>query len=360
MTQRYVNGGWHWLFLLYLLIYPLPWLWGARPSASAVLASLLGVTLFLPLFWVAGRAHGWRRVACALGMLAIGCALEPFGGIWGVFAVYAAAVAAYLKPTRHAVVLLLVIAVVVLLFSWLRNAPAAAWGATLFFGALTAVSSLYSARLETANAALAASRDEARRLAASAERERIARDLHDVLGQTLTVVAVKSELASKLLRRDPEAAARELEEIHQTARSALAEVRAAVTGMRSASMATELAGARAALDSAGIVATAQLDPAPLSPPVETTLAYVLREAVTNVVRHSGATRCRIQVERRGDVVVMEVADDGHGGGAALATRASGGITGMRLRLAGIGGTLAIDSQHGTTVVATVPVPEGGA
>jgi two-component system sensor histidine kinase DesK len=341
------------VFLAYLLIYPLPWVGAYRPTPTDLIAAGLGVAAFLPLYFAGYRTQGAAQIACAFGILTIGLLLIPFHGVWGVFAVYAAALSAYVRPMRHAVYTMVAIGVVVGAVCWWLALPPYSWVPAVFFGALVGISSLYQARIEAANAELASSREEARRLAVVAERERIARDLHDVLGHTLTVVAVKADLAAKLVERDPAAARREVEEIHRTARQALADVRSAVTGMRSATLAAELAGARDALESARIATDVRVDAGALPPPVETALAYVLREAVTNVVRHSGAGRCTIALTRDDAAARLEVRDDGRGGAA----REGNGIAGMRLRLSPLGGALTLENRDGTRVIATVPLRE---
>ncbi len=341
------------VFLAYLLLYPLPW-FGRPPSTADVVAFALGVAVFLPLYFVGYGASGRRLLACVAGILVVGFALQPAGGVWGVFAVYAAALGAYVRPTRHALATLAAIGIAVLAFAWLRGLPFFDWAFTVFFGALVGLSSLASARIEAQNRELALSREEVRRLATAAERERIARDLHDVLGHTLTVVAVKADLAGKLLERDAAGARREIEEIRDTARRSLAELRVAVTGMRSTTFAAEIAGARAALASAGLAHDVRVAAGALPPPVENALAYVLREAVTNVVRHAEASRVTIDLARDGAEARLEIRDDGRGG----ARPEGNGIAGMRLRLVPLGGRLEMDGRDGTRVVARVPV--GGA
>jgi two-component system sensor histidine kinase DesK len=353
VDRSWLGRNLEYLFLAYLLLYPLPWLWGRAPTAIEVAAFALGVAVFLPLYFASHRVAGRLQLACVAGVLLVGFALQPFNGVWSVFAVYSAAMAAYLRPFRRAVYVLVGIGLAVVAFALALRLPAFEWGPAVFFGALVGVSSLYQARVEAANRELAASREEARRLAVVAERERIARDLHDVLGHTLTVVAVKADLAGKLVERDPAAARREIEEIRTTARRALADLRAAVTGMRSATLAAELAGAREALASAGIAHEVSAASGPLPAAVETALAYVLREAVTNVVRHAEASQCRIALTRAGDEALLEVRDDGRGG----ARPEGNGIAGMRLRLAPLGGRLEMDgSAAGTRVLARVPLP----
>ena len=191
-------------------------------------------------------------------------------------------------------------------------------------------------------------------LAVVNERLRIARDLHDLLGHSLTVIRAKSELATRIGASDPERANREMEEVEKIARESLADVRAAVTNYRRPTLAAERANARTALAAAGIVADFHDDDVALSPETDETLAWVLREAVTNVVRHSGATRCHVRTRHDGDVVLLEVVDEGIGGAGSSN---GSGLTGLRERVAAVGGTLAVgpSNEGGFGVVALVPV-----
>ena len=204
------------------------------------------------------------------------------------------------------------------------------------------------------DAALRLSQDEVRRLAVLAERERIGRDLHDLLGHTLSLVTLKSELARKLALADPPRAQREMEEVERVSRHALAEVRAAVTGMRRSDLAAELASARLMLEASNIALDAEV-PAALELPAETeaSLALVLREAVTNIHRHARATTARVAFSRETESFHMRISDDGRGGLAAHGN----GISGMRERVRALGGTLAIDSPAlpGTTLDVGVPL-----
>jgi two-component system, NarL family, sensor histidine kinase DesK len=169
------------------------------------------------------------------------------------------------------------------------------------------------ARALHANAELRAAREEIARLAVADERLRFARDLHDLLGHSLSVIALKSELAGRLLDRDPERAAAEVAEIEQVSREALEEVRETVTGYRKMTLVDELAGARAALTAAGIEATIEPSEGALGPETEAILAWAVREGTTNVIRHSGAQRCEIRVRAGLESAAVEVVDDGRGG-----------------------------------------------
>lgn len=170
------------------------------------------------------------------------------------------------------------------------------------------------------------------------ERERVARDVHDVLGHSLTVVVTKAELAERLLDVDLDRARAELAEIRSLSREALSEVRATVAGLRVARLGDELVAARGALTAAGIEAVVPTDPAVVDPRRRLVLAWVLREAVTNVVRHSAAQRCVVELGHDR----LSVRDDGRG-------RQQGpgnGLRGVAERVRSAGGTLVVDDAPG--------------
>jgi len=166
-------------------------------------------------------------------------------------------------------------------------------------------------RLIELNGELLTAREEVGRLAVSEERLRFARDLHDLLGQSLTVIAVKAELAERLLHRDAPGAAEHVTDIKTVARSALSDVRDAVSGYRQPTLASELSGARMALQAAGIAARLEGGSSPIAPEVEAVLAWAVREGTTNVIRHSGARSCQIEVQPGPLAATAEITDDGH-------------------------------------------------
>lgn len=200
--------------------------------------------------------------------------------------------------------------------------------------------------------ALQLSQDEVRRLAATAERERIGRDLHDLLGHTLSLITLKLELARKLSERDPQASQRELADAERVARDALAQVRSAVTGIRSADLAAELASARLMLESSQVHLDYDAPPDALPPDVERGLAFVLREAATNIARHAQASRAKIEFVREAKTVQLCIGDDGRGG-----VQADGnGLAGMRDRVRALDGTLSVESPRGGGTRLLVRVP----
>jgi two-component system sensor histidine kinase DesK len=171
-------------------------------------------------------------------------------------------------------------------------------------------------------------------LTLAAERDRVARDVHDVLGHSLTVITVKSELAERLVDLDPARAKDEVAQVRSIARQALAEIRATVAGLRVARLADELTHADEALRGAGIAADLPDDPDVVDPRHRITMAWALREAVTNVVRHTNATTCTV----RWTSDSLLVSDDGRGTGSK---NAGNGITGLRERVAHAGGDVTL-------------------
>ncbi|WP_341854630.1 histidine kinase [Brachybacterium sp. GPGPB12] len=184
-------------------------------------------------------------------------------------------------------------------------------------------------------------------LAVAAERERIGRDLHDLVGHSLTSLTISAQLARRLLESDPEAARAQLEHIETTTRQALADVRATASGMQTVRAATEIASARTVLGTVGIQAEVPTALPPLHEDLAELFGYVIREGVTNIVRHSRATRARITVEE--DAVT--VADDGIG---IPHSASRSGLQGLEARVVLAGGRLEVDSSEtGTTLVATM-------
>lgn len=192
-------------------------------------------------------------------------------------------------------------------------------------------------------------REVAGRLAVAEERLRFSRDLHDVFGRTLSTVAVKSELAAALADRGDPRGSAEMLEVRQLAHDALREVRGVIQGYRSADLDTEIAGARELLRSAGVESRVAGEGLELPEHVAEAAAWVVREAVTNVVRHADATRCEIDVREVGGSCRVRISNDG----AREITDPIGsgnGLRGLRERLVARGGSFAVESRHGEFVV----------
>jgi two-component system, NarL family, sensor histidine kinase DesK len=216
-------------------------------------------------------------------------------------------------------------------------------------------------QLTLAVAQLRAARAELARAAVDQERLRFARDLHDLLGHTLSVIILKSELAGRLLPRSPVQAAAEVADIEQAARDAQRQVRAAVVGYRQPVLRHELDAARQLLDAAGIGVTIECAEPALTPALDGLFAWTVREAVTNVIRHSGARRCDIQVSNDGTRARLMVVDDGRASVGAT-PNAGSGLAGLAERVAVHGGTIEAGprADGGFAVAITAPAIGVGA
>ncbi len=195
----------------------------------------------------------------------------------------------------------------------------------VFFQLVAVIRQLQQTRQELALAAV----DE--------ERLRFARDLHDLLGHSLSVMVVKAQAVRKLATRDPGLAAEQAADIEAVGRQALTEVREAVTGYRGRGLSRELGAARTALADAGITAVIREDGQAIPAEADAMLGWVIREGVTNVIRHSGGRRCEIDVRHADGAATVEIRDDGSGDPAEPAD--GHGLRGLAERAAAAGGTL---------------------
>ncbi len=362
--------GWMpYLWLVYLGFFTIDPLF-----SDASLREWLGlagvVAVFLPLyFWGFWARSAKETLLVVGGITLLGVLYFPFNlSAWGLF-IYAGCYLGYGFRPLQALQYLAAVCAVVIFEGLLLDLPFWAWVAGATMTAIVGASNVHFAEVRRKNQHLKAAREEVERLAKSAERERIARDLHDLLGHTLTVIAVKSELAEKLARRDPERSRREIREVHAISREALAEVRRAVQGFRAGGgtgIAQELESARRTLRSAGVETEVTTGPreaeilaALAGPERQEALALALREAVTNVLRHAGASLCRIDLGRAGGAerrIRLEVADDGRGGEAPEGA----GLAGMRERIEALGGRVTRDGSEGTTITVELPAAEEAA
>jgi two-component system, NarL family, sensor histidine kinase DesK len=321
-----------------------------RASALEWAFTLAGAIVFLALYFRGFWYRDLRVLWYAGGILLLGVLFSPFN--WGAssFFVYAAAFVAHSGPPRRAWTLVGVILAVLGLEAWLVDLSPYVWIPGVLFSLLIGGIGVHDAEVRRTNAKLRMAQQEVERLAQTAERERIARDLHDLLGHTLSMITLKSELAGKLIDRDPDRAGREIREVERISREALREVRSAIAGYRSEGLQAELARARLALESAGVKLEYFTQPVELEPARETVLALALREAVTNIIRHAKASTCRISLETVDEEVRLEVRDDGRGG----QTPEGIGLSSMRERVEGLGGRLERRTDGGTVLLIALP------
>jgi two-component system sensor histidine kinase DesK len=294
-----------------------------------------------------------------VAMTLLTCALAiGYGGSWlAFFPLLGLAVGAVARG-RHLARVALALTVLAGVVSGLRDgwgAVGTAYGTFLSTMVTAAILSLSEAVRELREA-----REELARQAVEKERLRFSRDLHDLLGHTLSVIVVKAEAARRLAPRSLDGALEQVSDIEAVGRQALTEIREAVTGYREGSLATELDRARSALTAAGIEPVVRQSGPPLSAQTEALLGWVVREAVTNAVRHSEAGTCTITVDRFDERVRLRVTDDGVGAAAAAPGAVGGtGLKGLTERLATAGGSLEAGpgARGGFTVRAELPAGE---
>ena len=397
MTQRTETGGQFppgsdrtragWLFAAIWLIYlgePLGVLFGHGHSAAAIAATLVAVAVFSATYIgvnlivrqeigaLPPDRLGDPRKLVLIGVLAVIAAVLPptVNGEWVVLWIYVssacgAALPMHGKPAwamrggflASLAMVVEAVALGVYVGLWLSLLLPCVFsflGVMAVRGMRDLIHQLHQARAEVA------------RLAAAEERLRLARDLHDLAGHSLATITLKAELARKLLRVDLDRSEQQILDLEHVSREALADIREAVSGYRRATLAVEAASAHTALEAAGIAL--DLDAAlanrsgTLDPDAESALAWCLREAVTNVVRHSGARRCRIRlIDARVDgepSLTLEVLDDGPARPGDDCAAAGNGLSGLRERLLAVSAEAVLTAgpvdPSGFRLAATVP------
>ena len=387
--------GWRWLRLLFSAIWlvylgqPLSTLSGHDHSVAWQVAAVAVTIAFCVLFIVV--VTQWdERPALAQGSLWL---LFPLAAAFtlmfsgpdtggGVVWIYVSSAVGWAVPERRwAVRAVFAVAACYFFFSWLGHDDTSDMLITLIpvvFVGITMSGIRVQMKLMWE---LRQAREEVAKHAASEERLRLARDMHDLTGQSLSMITLKSELAARLLQRLPEGPDRdrvadELQQVAAVSRQTLHDIREAISGYRRPTLAVEIITGRAALESAGI--TSHDDPeltllsGTFNPDAESALAWCLREAVTNVIRHSGAKNCFISLSRGDGSLSLQVRDDGRGcqaagaasphaggpdgGGLDGGTGTGTGLHGMSERLCAVGGALELrPGTSGFCLVATVPV-----
>ena len=339
------------IYLGFFFIQPV----ATREGLGRWLLDLGGAAVFLVLYFglfAIERPRVWVHLG---GMMLLGLAYQPINHGACTFFIFAAAMLPFCVKTNTAAVIgLFSIGGISAIEGLLLHLDS--W--TLFFSTAFPIfigaGNTFFAERNRMNDKLRKAHEEVENLAKVAERERIARDLHDVLGHTLSVITLKSELAGKLIERDPKGAGKEIREVEQISRQALTDVRDAIRGYRSQGLAAELAQAKSTLETAGL--TVQCDAATtvkLPAVQESVLSLAVREAVTNVVRHARAHTCRMRLEQQNGSCRLEIQDDGLGS----SNGEGNGLRGMRERVEMLGGTLLRETRAGTKLTITLPTKD---
>lgn len=353
------------------------------PFSLRLLLTLAGVAFFIAIYvWTAWdsayRLAGFlppRRFAVpgplwlpVAVLLLLSMVLVSFAGnAWGGMFIFTVASAGFRFSPLRTGQTIVGLDLLIIVFSWLGHQSLSyLLGQGVFLVTIVGITCIGASWAARSNRELRAARQELARLAVSEERLRFARDLHDLLGHTLSLIAIKSELAGRLVPTAPERAVAEIGDVEQAARKALQEVREAVVGYRQPTLVDELHAAREILTAAGIDFTQKGDGVVLPAPVEAVLSWAVREGVTNVIRHSRARHCTITVTQHAGSVRTEIVDDGRGNGyggdghtaspSSAAGHGGSGLRGLSERVAALGGTCEAGPRSGGGFRLAVSLP----
>jgi len=362
-TRGFFRSRWivRWVALLYSVYFFVAPAYGH--SLAVWMKFAICYAAFLILYFLAAELTKRRQAVAFALFFSIAFVFYLLSEkAYGAFVYPFAMLCLYLTRLRTLFLVLIVMMAGVVAETRFLGRPFSTAEEVLFLCVIFGLGNFAFAQQTRVNALLERANSQIERLSKEAERERIARDLHDLLGHTLTVITVKLDLARRLLSRDPGGdlvrARNEIVEAEQTARNALAEIREAVSGFRAEGLDAEIARARRSLLSADVKLTANLTPVNLSSSQVNVLCLVLRESVTNVVRHAHATECRVALLEKDRAIHLTVEDDGVGG----QIREGNGLRGMRERIQSMDGAVKLTSSAngGTSLEITLPQASGSA
>jgi two-component system sensor histidine kinase DesK len=358
------------LFWLFYFAYPIGDLIQGTLATPQRIAGAIGLAIFASVYIFAYFQRFYRQATMlqawppviALALLVIGFTFGISASWLGLMIYVVTAAGCSLNQTT-VVPASISFAALTIILGTLTGSSFSDVGPLSFEVALIGVTMLFLRRLIGTNVELRIAREEKARLAVAEERLRFARDLHDLLGHSLSLIALKSELAGRLVEVNPERAQAEIHDIEQVTREALREVREAVTGYRQPDLNAELSGAQAALEAAGIECRIDNSFTTTDASIEAALGWAVREGVTNVIRHSGASSCRIALRESGGSAGLTISDNGMSEAEVQRSgRAGTGIAGLTERIAALGGSVTAGrpADGGFRLVVEIPRPSVGA
>lgn len=338
------GGSFHYgpyIWLVYLAMF-FTGLVSYHPLNNSYLYGTVGTLLFLIVyfnaFWVSATKIRWHIFL----ILVIGSTMTQLNPAASVFFVYAAAFCCQLGSAKKAFFGLVVIAFWIGLLSLSFGLSPFFYVPALLFSFMIGGINIYQHDIDIKRKELILSQQEVRDLARTSERERIARDLHDLIGHTFSVITLKAELARKLIDKDIDRAKAEILELENISRDALKQIREVVTGYRTSDLNTELAHAKYVLESNEISFKYQFENIELSDTVNKELAIILKELVTNILKHAEATKVRAEIKAERSGIVMQVSDNGSG--FSKETVKGFGLKGIRERVNKLSGQVEIETE----------------
>ncbi len=332
---------------LFSLLFYAPFLFlGFNPEVLIVVitAHVLLMPLFFHVFWL----KGYWVVAHVVAMTLLAVLISYFSLASIGFFAYAAAACSASRQRFTVTLLLFLVVASYLLMAYVQEHSIYAVLVGLFFTLINGINFAVQFRLYLNDRLIKQSQKEVRSLAQVDERERIARDLHDVLGHSLTSITLKAELAGRLIDINPAEAQKHINDIQEISRAALSQVRETVTEYKTNTLQNELSHARIALQSMDIELKCDLESLVVPPMIESAFAMVVREAVTNVLRHSKASRCSIRLENSKGYLALKINDNGGGTGDIIF---GNGLKGMKERISVLGGWLEVEMTAGLNICA---------
>ncbi|MBZ9613216.1 sensor histidine kinase [Rheinheimera maricola] len=343
-----------WVYLINLIFYIIP-LFTVRFVLWQYVSMAMALLLFLLCYFWAYRCSRNDMHWPIAGIVLVATLITPVNpGSVAMFA-YAGFFIGYAYSLRHFLWLMAALVAVLLLLELTLTIP---WRLFLYMGVPIVLGVSFLGRAEQAKqrhrAAELQSEDEIKQLATMVERERIARDLHDILGHTLSSIILKADLAEKLLaRQQADAAQQQLTELSQIARDALGQVRQSVSGYKHQGLSVAVTKLLSRLRDAGFQAVLKGEIPQLDARRETALILALTELVTNVIRHSKGDSCSLSFLQQGSEFSICLSDNGQ----SVAITEGNGISGLRERLAAIGASLTLQQQHGVSALIQLPQQE---
>ncbi|MFZ6682025.1 sensor histidine kinase [Undibacterium sp. Tian12W] len=350
-TEKAKTSSFFWLLLpaFFLLKYT-----GTIPQTAELLMVIATLAGFIILFEYSLQANGNRMLACIIAATMTGILWAPYNAGAAAFVMVGVGMCQRLENTRAACTGLSIVCAILLMANAALELPFDFLLPALLFCIPVGLVSILLDKHSRTDDQLLLKHEEIANKARVAERERISRDIHDVLGHTLSVIVLKADLARKLINTDSGACSHELIDIEHSARNILREVRTTVRNCRTSSLNAELNAAKTALQAAGVNMTALIEQCSIPPSLENVIALALREAVTNIIRHAGASKCKITLSSDAKNIRFTIADDGTVQ-ANGAIRKGCGLSGMTERIHALKGSINIHQANGLSIVISLPV-----
>lgn len=342
------------LWLCYLLIFFFNFIF-MPPSTEVVIATCIAIPIFLVVYFSAFHRGQTGLLFHIFLIYLIGAVMAHFHFGASVFFVYAASFCAALNSVKKGILVITILISLIVLQAAVFDFQPYFYLPAIFFSLIIGLSNIYMSEIGRKNKVIKQSQQDIKHIAAQAERERIARDLHDIIGHTFSLISKKSELAAKLIDQSPERAKQEISDIERESKQALAQVREAVSGYRKTDFFSELSAAKALCRAAEIKLESHIDPL-ASELVETRrlnqpIGYILREAITNIVKHSSADTCYVTIALNSNRLKLTIMDNGKGEKLANGN----GLNGIKERVNSLSGTFAIKTDNGFGLLMEFPV-----